>query len=338
MEEPVFDKVPSERPRIEDVASLAGTSAMTVSRALRQPGKVAPETLARIMAAVDALGYVPNLSASSLASRRSGILAVLVPTIGNSIFSETVRGVADAVAAADLSLLIGDFGYSEGTRRKLVRALVGRQPDALVIVGAVHDDTVRMALRRQGTPVVETWEMSADPIDMVVGFSNEAAGATVARHLVERGRHRCGFIGGTESRAQARLAGFQAALAGLGAAAAESEVPDDLSIESGRRAFSRLIARAPDIDGIFFATDVLAVGGLLECQRRGIAVPDRIGIVGLGNLEIGRQIQPSLTTIEIPAYAMGQRAGELILKRLAKQPTPEPILDLGISLLARGTT
>jgi LacI family transcriptional regulator, gluconate utilization system Gnt-I transcriptional repressor len=340
MEEPVFDKAHGERPRIEDVASLAGTSAMTVSRALRQPGKVAPETLARIMAAVDALGYVPNLSASSLASRRSGILAVLVPTIGNSIFSETVRGVADAVAAADLSLLIGDFGYSEGTRRKLVRALVGRQPDALVIVGAVHDEAVRTALRRQAAPVVETWELSPDPIDMIVGFSNFEAGAAVARHLVERGRTRCAFVGGRESRAQARLAGFEAALAAAGAPSPAYEVPADLSIIAGREALGRILAGTPDIDGIFFATDVMAVGGLLECQRRGIAVPGRIAIAGLGNLEMGRQMQPALTTIEIPAYAMGHRAGELILARLAKDGAAdgERVIDLGFSLLARETT
>ncbi|HLZ65716.1 MAG TPA: LacI family DNA-binding transcriptional regulator [Aliidongia sp.] len=340
MEELAIGKAGGDRPRIEDVATLAGTSAMTVSRALRQPDKVAPETLARIMAAVDRLGYVPNLAASSLASRRSGILAVLVPTIGNSIFSETVRGVADAVAAADLNLLIGDFGYSEDTRRKLVRALVGRQPDALVIVGAVHDEAVRMALRRQGTPVVETWELNPDPIDMVVGFSNFEAGATVARHLVARGRRRSAFVGGLESRARARLAGFTAAFAAAGLPPPESEVPADLSIASGREAFGRLIERAPDIDAIFFATDVLAVGGLLECQRRAIDVPGRIAIAGLGNLEIGRQMQPSLTTIEIPAHAMGRRAGELILARLAKRELPagDRIVDLGIALLARETT
>ena len=340
MTEPALMRIPTERPRIEDVASLAGTSAMTVSRALRQPGKVAAETLARILTAVDTLGYVPNLSASSLASRRSGILAVLVPTIGNSIFSETVRGLADAVAAADLHLLIGDFGYSADKRRTLVRALVGRQPDALVIVGAVQDEVVRASLRRQAVPVVETWELSPDPIDVIVGFSNFEAGAAVARHLVERGRTRCAFVGGVESRAEARLAGFAAALAAAGAPPPISEIPADLSIVSGREALGRILARAPDIDGIFFATDVMAVGGLLECQRRGIAVPSRIAIAGLGNLEMGRQMQPALTTIEIPAYAMGHRAGALILARLAAKglPASERIIDLGFSLLARGTT
>ncbi|KGM35547.1 LacI family DNA-binding transcriptional regulator, partial [Inquilinus limosus] len=174
---------PGRKPRIEDVAALAGTSPMTVSRALRGEGRVSPETLARINAAVEALGYVPNLSASSLASRRSGILAVLVPTIGNSVFSETVRGVADAAEAAGLHLLIGDYAYSDDKRHQLVRALVGRRPDALVLVGAVQDEAARTLLRQHGVPVVETWELSDDPVDMAVGFSNFAAGVEVARHL-----------------------------------------------------------------------------------------------------------------------------------------------------------
>ncbi|MGK9236270.1 LacI family DNA-binding transcriptional regulator [Inquilinus limosus] len=327
---------PGRKPRIEDVAALAGTSPMTVSRALRGEGRVSPETLARINAAVESLGYVPNLSASSLASRRSGILAVLVPTIGNSVFSETVRGVADAAETAGLHLVIGDYAYSEDKRRQLVRALVGRRPDALVLVGAVPDEAVRALLRQHGIPVVETWELSEDPIDMAVGFSNFAAGAEVARHLVERGRRRCAFVGSAESRAAARLAGFTEALVGAGAAAPETETPADLSIEAGRISLDRLLARAPDLDGVFFATDVMAVGGLLECQRRGIGVPGQIAIVGLGDLEIGRQLQPALTTIRIPAYEMGRRAGDLILARLGKGSAEESrIIDLGFSLVRR---
>lgn len=332
------DETASKRkPRIEDVAALAGTSPMTVSRALRGEGKVTPETLARIQAAVESLGYVPNLSASSLASRRSGILAVLVPTIGNSVFSETVRGVADAAEGAGLHLVIGDYAYSDDKRRQLVRALVGRRPDALVLVGAVPDEVVRSLLRRHGIPVVETWELSDDPVDMAVGFSNFAAGVEVARHLVERSRRRCAFVGSAESRAAARLSGFSQALAEAGAAPPETETPADLSIEAGRVSLDRLLARAPDLDGVFFATDVMAVGGLLECQRRGIDVPGRIAIVGLGDLEIGRQLRPALTTIRIPAYEMGRRAGELILARLGKgtQPAEDRIIDLGFSLVRR---
>src|SRR5690348_759301 len=142
------------RPRIEDVAALAGTSPITVSRALRDPSKVAPATRMRIEAAVEELRYIPNLSASSLASRRSGIVAVLVPTIGNSIFAETVQGVADAIGAAGLQLLLGDYGYSDARESTLVRALIGRQPEALVVVGVVRDPVLRRLLSGLAVPVV----------------------------------------------------------------------------------------------------------------------------------------------------------------------------------------
>ncbi len=333
-----LERKPRERPRIADVAAHARTSPITVSRALRSPAKVAPETLARILSAVDALGYVPNLSASSLASRRSGILAVLVPTIGNSIFSETVRGVAEGVGDGDLHLLIGDYGYSEDKERRLIRALIGRQPDALVVIGAVRDKGMRDALRRLGSPIIETWELTDDPVDAVVGFSNFDAGAAVARHFLARGRKRCAFVGGSESRATARRTGFAATLTSAGATAPEIETTSDISIGTGRRALAGILARQSEIDAIFFATDVLAVGGLLECRSRGIAVPDRMAVSGLGNLEIGREWQPALTTIEVPAYEMGRRAGKLILARLAGEDAAVRSVDLGFSLLERGTT
>src|SRR5258708_35967187 len=143
------------RPRIEDVAAEAGTSPITVSRVLRDPAKVAPATRARVAAAIEALGYIPNLAASSLASRRSGIVGLLVPTIDNSIFAATVQGLTDAVAAAGLQLLLGDFRYSDEGARSLVRALVGRHPEALGVVGVVRDARLRAMRLRLALPRIE---------------------------------------------------------------------------------------------------------------------------------------------------------------------------------------
>ncbi|HUN47571.1 MAG TPA: LacI family DNA-binding transcriptional regulator, partial [Stellaceae bacterium] len=304
------------RPRIEDVAALAGTSPITVSRVLRAPGKVAPATRAKVAAAIEQLGYIPNLSASSLASRRSGIVGLLVPTIDNSIFAATVQGMSDAVADAGLQLLLGDFRYSEEGERALVRALIGRQPEALVVVGVVRDRALRQMLQSLAIPVVETWDLTDDPIDTVVGFSNEAAGAAMARHLLDCGRRRLAFVGGPDHRAQARRAGFAAVLERAGAAPPVSREIDAISIAAGRGALAATLEETPAIDAVFFATDVLAVGGLMECQHRGIAVPERLAIAGLGDLEIARELSPSLTTVRIPAYEIGRRAGEVVATRL----------------------
>lgn len=326
------------RPRIEDVAALAGTSPITVSRVLRAPAKVAPATRAKVAAAIEQLGYIPNLSASSLASRRSGIVGLLVPTIDNSIFAQTVQGLSDAIGTAGLQLLLGDFRYSDEGERALVRALVGRQPEALVVVGVVRDQALRQMLQRLAIPVVETWDLTDGPIDTVVGFSNEAAGAAMARHLLECGRRRLAFVGGLDHRARSRRAGFTAAIVSAGAPAPFVREIDGISIAEGRRALAQVLQAAPETEAVFFATDVLAVGGLMECQHRGIAVPGRLAIAGLGDLEIARELSPSLTTVGIPAYEIGKRAGDIVVARLRGEAAGERILDLGFTIQVREST
>ena len=337
------------KPRIEDVAARAGISAITVSRVLRAPAKVAPATRARVAAAIEALGYIPNLAASGLASRRSGIVALLVPTIDNAVFAPTVEGLSDALAAAGLQLLLGDYRYSDEGERSLVRALVGRQPEALVVVGVVRDAALRAMLLRLAIPVIETWDLTEDPIDTVLGFSNHEAGAAIARHFLSRGRNRLAFVGGTDQRARARGEGFATAIAAAGAAPPRVETADGSTIAAGRRAAAKLLAASPQgerdaIDGIFFSSDGLAIGGLIECRHRGIAVPGSVAIAGLGDLEIGRELTPSLTTIAIPAYEIGRRAGEIVLARLAGAPASDPrgdprgnerVIDLGFEIVAR---
>ncbi len=172
---------PVSRPRIEDVAARAGTSAITVSRTLRQPEKVAEATRARVRLAIEQMGYIPDLVARGLASRRTGFVAVLVPTIANPVFAATVQGVADALPAEGLQLLLGDYVYSGAREHDLLRALAGRRPEGVIAVGLVADPAARGLLRALGVPVVETWDLTAAPIDLVDGFSNAAAGAAMAR-------------------------------------------------------------------------------------------------------------------------------------------------------------
>jgi LacI family gluconate utilization system Gnt-I transcriptional repressor len=328
----------SERtvPRIEDVARRAGTSAITVSRALRLPDLVSEKTRARVLEAVEALGYVPNHSASSLASRRSGLLGVLVPTIGNSIFAETVRGLSDAVGARGLQILLGDYGYSQARERDLLRMLAGRQPEGMVLVGLVTDPAQRRLLAGLKIPVVETWDLTADPIDTVVGFSNRAAGAAVAAHFLRTGRRRLAFGGGSDPRAAARAEGFAAAVTAEGAVPAiRVHRSASVGVAAGGEVLAAVLARAPDVDALFCANDALAVGAMLAAQAAGIAVPERLAVVGLGDLDLGRAMRPALTTISVVAHEIGRRAGAAILARLAGN-APEPrVIDLGFELIVR---
>jgi LacI family gluconate utilization system Gnt-I transcriptional repressor len=326
---------PAARPRIEDVARLAGISPITVSRALRLPDMVSARTRARVQAAIEQLGYIPNLSASSLASRRSGIVAVLVPTIGNSIFADTVRGVSDAVSGLGLQILLGDYGYSVDRERALLRTLAGRQPDAMVIVGLVEAESERVLLKSLGIPVIETWDLTDQPIDTVVGFSNVEAGAKVARHFLAAGRRHLAFAGGSDARTVARCRGFKEAIAGSAAPpfCVLGEGPADVG--AGRAMLTHILQQAPNTDAIFLSSDVLAAGALLEARDQGLSVPGRLGIVGLGDLEIGRAMRPRLTTISVAAYDIGYRAGTVVASRLSTRAAGTRIIDIGCLMVVR---
>lgn len=326
---------PAGRPRIEDVARLAGISPITVSRALRLPDMVSPRTRARVAAAVEQLGYVANHSASSLASRRSGVVAVLVPTIGNSIFAETVRGVSDAVSEFGLQILLGDYGYSVKRERALLRTLAARQPEAMVIVGLVEADSERRLLKSLGIPVIETWDLTDQPIDTVVGFSNADAGAKVARHFLATGRKRFAFGGGGDARSLARREGFCQAAASLGQSPYCIQTEGPAEAGEGRAILADIIENAPGTDAIFLSNDVLAVGALLEARDRGVDVPGQLGIVGLGDLEIGRAMRPRLSTISVGAYDIGRHAGGVAVRRAAKSVDKAHIIDVGCSMIIR---
>ncbi len=290
------------------------------------------------MDAVRSLGYVPNLAASSLASRRSGIVAVLVPTIGNSIFAETVQGIADAARPRGLQILLGDYAYSDTQEQDLLRAVAGRQPEAVVVIGLVRDPAARVLLRGLRVPVVETWDLSPDPVDMAVGFSNAAVGAAMARHMLQGGRRRFAFVGGSDARAAARADGFASEIRAAGLPLPMVDCATGISIAEGRRALARILDHAPETDAIFLATDVLAVGALLECQARGIAVPRRLALSGLGDLELGRELSPALTTVSVGGYEIGHRAGLALLARLAGEASEPRIVDLGFTLIVRDST
>ena len=324
--------------RLDDVARLAGTSTITVSRALRLPDKVAPATRARILQAVEELGYIPNSSASTLASRRSGVVGLLTPTLNNSTFSDTIRGFSDAMSLRGLQILLGDFAYTADREVALLRALAGRQVEAILVIGLVQQPAARKLLQSLDIPVIETWDLTRQPIGSVVGFSNRAAGSLVARHFLGGGRRHLAFGGGGDSRAFARQAGFLAAARKAGCDAVSIMHQGHRNIEAGRSLIDAILARAPATDAVFFASDALAVGALAELQDRGIDVPRQIAIAGLGNLELGRVCRPQLTTVDVNAYQIGERAGAVITQALDGSPATPQIIDVGMTLLPRGTT
>jgi LacI family gluconate utilization system Gnt-I transcriptional repressor len=322
--------------RLAEVARRAGVSVITASRALRLPGLVAEETRARVQAAAAELGYVPNLVAGALASARSRNVALLLPTIASSIFASTVNGLSDTLEAQGYAIVMAQSGYDAVREQRALAALLGRRPEALVMVGQPATEAARAMLAagsRQGAIVIETWDLPKHPIGAVVGFDNVAAGAAVAAHLIAAGRSRLAFVGGGDPRAEARFQGFADQARSLGRPApARITLPapaamDDACAASG----TPVLAGA---DAVFAATDVHAVALLGAFRRSGRRVPGDVAVVGLGDLDIGRHADPPLSTVAIDGALIGRQAAELILSGAV---ATDRVIDVGFALRVRGS-
>jgi LacI family transcriptional regulator, gluconate utilization system Gnt-I transcriptional repressor len=309
---------------MQTVAEIAGVSAMTVSRALKSEAPILQETRERVLAAVKRIGYVPDLNARVFASRRSGFVAALVPSLNNSNFAETVRGMSEVFDPEGLQMLLGDTEYSFSREESLLSAFLQRRPEAIILTGGVHTPRARQLLVRAGIPTVETWELPKKPLGYVVGFSNREAGASVVRYLHSRDRKRIGFIGSGgkgDARGHERRLGYQQAVHDLGLPKGRvvlfGEPPASMS--QGAEALGLMLGEWPDTDAIVCVSDLSAFGVLAECQRRGIAIPARVALAGFGDFEVARCCHPRLTTIAIDCRDIGRRAAEIALRALEER-------------------
>lgn len=304
-----------------EVAKYVGVSAMTVSRAFRQDASVSEETRKRIMDAVDALGYVLDQSAGSLSSRRTGFIAALVPSINNSNFSDTARGITDALDNTGLQLLLGYTDYSAEKEEHLIESMLRRRPEGIILTGGSHTARARRMLENAGIPVVETWEIPEKPINHVVGFSNGEAMSLLVRELAGKGYKKFGYIGGTtarDTRGSQRRSGFLQTVEelGLGPGRVISFGVPPITMEQGAQAIVSMLERWPDTEVVLCVSDLSAFGALMECKRRGMRVPEDIAIAGFGDYEISSICHPRITTINADCYGIGRQAAARLLDAL----------------------
>jgi LacI family gluconate utilization system Gnt-I transcriptional repressor len=323
---------------VKDVARIAGVSPITVSRALSAPDRLSAATLERVRGAIRETGYVPNLLAGGLRSARSKLVAAVVPTITGPVFLDTIQALTDALDARGYQLMLGQTGYRDSREDALIDAVIGRRPSGIVLTGMMRSAAGRRRLVASGIPVVETWDLTRTPIDMVVGFSHERIGESVARFLHARGRRRPAMVSGDDARAVRRKDGFVRALRKLGIAEVPVEwVPAPTTLASGRAGLQRLLAAYPEVDAVAASSDLLALGVLMQAQSMGVAVPQRLAIVGLGDLSLLAGVTPALTTVRIDADRMGRLAAACIMDRAEGREVPEPIVDVGFTIVERDT-
>ena len=327
--------------RMRDVASAAGVSLMTVSRALREPERLSENTRKAVLEAVDEIGYVPNRIAANLASARSSAVGQIVPSIQNSLYVDTVKGSADVLRAAGMQVMIADSGYSLKEEESLIGAFIAQRVSGLILHNTEHTPRAVEMMKRSGVPVIETGDLTRRPVDMSISYSNFNAAKTMTLHLASRGYRSIGFVSlGTRinRRAYERRRGFLAALRRLGRSADPNLIMEvGAGMAAGAHATVEMMKRVPGVDAIFFAGDVLAVGALFEAQRRQWAVPRKIAIAGFDDLEILQHAVPRVTCLRLPRLEIGRRSAEALLERMRGEKT-KVRLDLGFEVIQRDST
>jgi LacI family transcriptional regulator, gluconate utilization system Gnt-I transcriptional repressor len=317
-------------PTMTDVALRAGVSTMTVSRALKDGASIAKVTRDRIIKAVEDIGYVLDQSAGSLSSKRTGFVAALIPSINNSNFADTARGLTDALEGSGLQLLLGYTEYSVEKEESLIESMLRRRPEGILVTGGRHTPRGQKLLKNSGIPVIETWDLPKAPVNHVVGFSNAEASAALVRQLFVQGYRRIAFIGGTtnrDTRGADRRAGYESAIAALGLKQSRviSFGTPPITMKQGGEALVRLVEQWPDVEAAICVSDLSAFGALMECHRRGWKVPDRIAIAGFGDFEISGTCYPAITTVGVKCYDIGNKAGELLLRAIDGERNGKPI-------------
>ncbi len=335
-----------KRPTIREVSRLAGVSRMTVSRVIRKLDLVLPETRERVYKAIADLGYVPDRAAGSLSTHRTGFIALVIPNLTNANFAAVAHGLTEALRQADYHLLVAYTNYSLDEEERQLKNLLARRPEAIVLTGAVHRRTASRILVAADIPVLEIADLPRHPIEHAVGFSNYQAGRTAARYLIERGFTKIGASGSAsegdviDQRGEERLRGFEDELRLSGIQThlvlRHGNVP--VSYDHGAKVLGILMQREPRLEAIFAVSDLSAVGVVMECQRRNLQVPRDLSVMGFGDFEIGREINPPLTTIHVDFRALGLRTGQLILDLIPVRTKEAPqIIDVGLKVLERAS-
>ncbi|WP_277185209.1 LacI family DNA-binding transcriptional regulator [Caballeronia sp. BR00000012568055] len=344
-EKPIVIPPGGESVTLIDVARVAGVAPMTVSRALNRPELVKSDTQRKVLEAVRATGYVPNLLAGGLASSKSRLVAILLPTIANSIFSDTVQALMDGLTSSNYQTLLGLTGYSREKEEALVEAILGRRPDGIVLAGTSHSPATIERLTKARIPVVEIWDLTDKPIDMVIGFSHEEVGRQVARHLLDKGYETFGIVSVDDPRGLRRCESLKRELAKHRAAKPVFEVlPAPATLQAGREGLSRILdaAHATKPQIVVCSSDTLAQGVLAEAASRGVAVPRDIAVMGFGDLSTAAHVYPALSTVRIDGARIGTEAARALLERFNAAESDAPVkavrIDTGFSIVERQST
>lgn len=311
------------RVTLSDVARVAGVSAMTVSRVVNNRGEVNPQTRARILEAIDHLGYRPNALARGLITQKTHTVGLVVPDLTNPVFPEIIRGAEDVALREGYTLYIGNINEQPERERTALQRFEASQVDGIIVCASrLPDDELQTLLARYPASVVINRELPGELAAVVLNDDRYGVMQAV-HHLFERGCQAVGLLAGPPASrsARLRLQGFQMALGMANRAVVPQQVLIcDPNEEGGYRGLPRLLQQFPEVDAVVCYNDLVALGVLQACQEQGLAVPGQLAVIGFDDIRMARLATPALSTIRVNRYELGRLAFELLLGRLANHP------------------
>lgn len=327
--------------RIKDVASLANVSSATVSRVLTQKTPVSDEVRSRVLKAVEELGYQPSRVARSLRVRSSQIIGLIISDIQNPFFTSLVRAVEDQAYANNYAVFLCNTDENIQKEELYINLMLSERVAGVIITPTNEINTPVKKLKEAGIPVVVVDRRISDMnLDTVV-VDNVAAAHDLVAHLIEQGHRRIGAIFASQeiSTGHERYQGYLTALAeyqiSLDPSLIRTGVPKE---DVGYQYASELLDLPEPPTALFTGNNLLTVGALRSIRDRNLRIPEDLSLVGFDDMEWSSLISPRLTVVAQPTYEIGQKAADLILKRINNPSRPIEQIILKHKLQIREST
>ena len=327
-------------PSLMDVAKASNVSTATVSRCLNEPDKVAQPTLDKVLKCVEELRYLPNFGARAIAANRTGIYGAIIPTMENAIFAQGIEAFQKTIVENQSTMLVASSAYDETQENRLIRTMVARGADGLLLIGTERTQATYDFLAERNIPIVIAWSQAHQSRLSSVGFDNRQAAKELALRAIQLKHRSFAYISAPRAmndRARDRVIGTMDALAEAGFNPNAMPVIEvDYSIDNGKAALKEILTMEQRPSVVMCGNDVLAVGAVQAAQEAGLRVPEDISITGFDDIELASVVTPKLTTVRVPHQAMGRRAAEVLVK-LVKDESDVTQVTLDVAIVERAS-
>ncbi|WP_040976444.1 gluconate operon transcriptional repressor GntR [Necropsobacter massiliensis] len=322
-----------KRPTLQHIADHLGITKMTISRYLRNPDSVAPDTRQKIAAAIERFGYIPNRAPDILSNAKSRAIGVLLPSLTNQVFADVLKGIELVTDNAGYQTMLAHYGYSEQKEEQRIESLLSYNVDGLILAENHHSKRTLKMLEVANIPVIEIMDCSNVGNRQVIGFDNIAAAQSMVETMIKRGHNNVVyFTARMDKRTKLKMQGYEQAMRkhGLEPHSLITEQPSSFTL--GAQLLRQTLQHYPATDGIFCTNDDLAIGALFECQRLGIKIPQQIAIAGFHGHDVGQSMTPQLATVITPRLDIGKTAAQELLNRLNGIPQQSSMINLGYQI------